>query len=503
MIVVTTKQMKFLEAEADRNGNTYEMLMEKAGKKLAEKIIEQDERNVVFLCGSGNNAGDCFVAARYLECTDKKIIIAMLFGEPKTDISLYNYNRLNNIHITQNPDEIIGILQNMEDCLVVDGVFGTGFHGELSEEIKSVFNACNDKRILAVDVPSGGNCNKCKVAVGTLKADETITFGFEKFGMTQYPLKEYCGNVTVADIGIPESYCESFDYIIEKLDIDTVKSIIPQRNPNSHKGNYGRLLTICGSETMPGACIMAVEAALKSGVGIVQAAVPKALMPVMAMRNPEAMLYPLETDENGFITSENLSNLLKLAEKSTAVLIGCGLGVTDETKKLVKELICNLKTKIILDADGINCIADSIDIIKQSLSEIIVTPHPAEMGRLCSMTTGGVQFDRLDAVLKLLEGNDNLTVALKGAGTLVAKGKRIYVNTTGNAGMAKGGSGDVLAGITASLTAQGIDVLEATGTAVFVHGLAGDKAAEKLSMQSMTATDITENLSEVFREMEK
>ncbi len=501
MIVVTPEQMKFLEAEADRNGNTYEMLMEKAGNKLAEKIIELGFKDVVFLCGSGNNAGDCFVAARYLENTDKKIIISMLCGEPKTDISLLNYNRLKNADILKNPDEIIGILQNIDDCLVVDGVFGTGFHGKLPKNIIEVFKACNNKKILAVDVPSGGNCNTGAVAYGTFKADETITFGYEKFGMAQYILKEYCGKITVADIDIPESYCESFEYIIEKIDIESVKNIIPKKSPISHKGVFGRLLTICGSETMPGACIMAVEAVLKSGVGIVQAAVPKSLMPVIATRNPEVMLIPLETDENGFITADNLDKLLHLAEQSTAVLIGCGLGVTDDTKKLVKELIGKLKTKIILDADGINCIAGSIDIIKQSLSEIIVTPHPAEMGRLCLRTTGEVQFNRLDAVFKLLEGNDNLTVALKGAGTLVAKGKKVYVNTTGNVGMAKGGSGDVLAGITASLTAQGIDVLKATKMAVFVHGLAGDKAAEILSMQSMTATDIIKNLPTVFKEI--
>ncbi len=503
MIVVTPKQMKFLEAEADRNGNSYEMLMEKAGKKLAEKITQLGFKEIVFLCGNGNNAGDCFVAARYLENSNFKLTVSLLCGQPKTDISLLNYNRLKNIHITQNPDEIIGILQNMENCLVVDGVFGTGFHGELSEEIKSVFNACMDKTVLAVDVPSGGNCNTGAIADGTLKSDETITFGFEKFGMSQYPLKSYCGNVTVADIDIPDSFCDSFDYIIKKLDIETVKSIIPERRPHSHKGNYGRLLTICGSETMPGACIMAVEAALRSGVGIVQAAVPKALMPVIAMRNPEAMLYPLETDENGFITSKNLNNLLKLAEKSTAVLIGCGLGVTDETKKLVKKLIYNLQTKIILDADGINCITDSIDIIKESLSEITITPHPAEMGRLCSKTASEVQSDRLGTALELLKSCDNLTIALKGAGTLVAGGKKVYINTTGNAGMAKGGSGDVLAGITASLTAHGISPFNAASAAVYIHGLAGDKAAEKLSMQGMTATDITKTLWEVFKEIGK
>lgn len=501
MIVVTPDQMKFLEAEANKNGNSYEMLMEKAGIKLSEKITELKYSKVFFLCGNGNNAGDCFVAARYLENSGISCILSLVCGEPKTEISLRNFKRLKNIDIIKNIDETIEALKNTDNCLVVDGIFGTGFHGELSKEIKSVFSHCIGKKILAVDVPSGGNCAAGAVSEGILHADETITFGFEKFGMTQYPLKSFCGNITVADIDIPESYCSDFEYVIKKIDIEAVKKVIPSKKPDSHKGNYGRLLTVCGSECMPGACIMAVESALKSGVGIVQAAVPRRLMPVIAARHPEVMLCSLETDSDGFITSSNIDKILDLSKNATAVLIGCGLGVTDETEKLVKQLIYKLKTKIILDADGINCIAGSIDIIKQSLSDIIVTPHPAEMGRLCLKSTAQVQSDRQGTALELAQKYENLTVVLKGAGTIIAKADKVFVNQTGNAGMAKGGSGDVLAGITASLAAQGIDTVYAAMAAVFIHGLAGDKAAEKFSMQGMTATDIIKNLPDVFKEI--
>lgn len=501
MIVVTPDQMKFLEAEADRNGNSYEMLMETAGKKLSEKIIELNYKKVIFLCGNGNNAGDCFVAARYLENSAINCVVALVCGVPKTDISKLNFKRLKNTNIIKNINETIEALKNTEDCLVVDGIFGTGFRGELPENIIDIFSECKNKKILAVDVPSGGNCKTGAVSKGILQADETITFGFEKFGMTQYPLKSFCVNITVADIDILESYCSNFEYVIKKIDTKAVKKVIPQKRPDSHKGNYGRLLTVCGSECMPGACIMAIAAALKSGVGIVQAAVPRKLMPVIAARYPEVMLYPLETDSDGFITSSNIDKILSLSENASAVLIGCGLGVTNETEKLVKQLILKLKTKIILDADGINCIAGSIDIIKQSLSDIIVTPHPVEMGRLCLKSAAQVQSDRLSTVLELSKEYENLTVVLKGAGTVIAKDDKVFVNQTGNAGMAKGGSGDVLAGITASLAAQGIDSVYATMAAVFIHGLAGDKAAEKFSMQSMTATDIIKNLPIVFKEI--
>lgn len=502
MIVVTPEQMKFLEAEADRNGNSYEDLMEKAGTGLSEQIIDMlsyPQKNILFLCGNGNNAGDCFVAARMLEDKAVTCIIALLCGEPKTEISLLNFNRLNKAEVITEHAEVISLLQSDEIDLVIDGVFGTGFHGELPENVREIFSMCEGKKILAVDVPSGGNCKTGTVADGTLKADVTITFAFKKFGMTQYPLKSYCGKTFVTDIGIPQKYSDGFDYVINVTDLEEVKSIIPERKPDSHKGDYGRLLTVCGSETMPGACIMALEAAIRCGVGLVQAAVPRSLMPVIAARIPEVMLLPLETDDDGFITFANFEKIMQASEKATAVLIGCGLGVTEQTKNLVKNLITNINCPIILDADGINCIAGCIDIIKQSKSDIIVTPHPAEMGRLCGKITAEIQSDRLSAALELTKEYENLTVVLKGAGTLTANQKRVNVEITGRPGLAKGGSGDVLAGIISSLTARGISCFDSALTGVCIHGLAGGRASSELTNESMTATDISKYLSEVFK----
>ncbi|MBQ3566021.1 MAG: NAD(P)H-hydrate dehydratase [Oscillospiraceae bacterium] len=502
MIVVTPEQMKYLEAEADRNGNSYENLMELAGKKLSEKITEMlcndKQKKVLFLCGNGNNAGDCFVAARYLENTDICCTVAMLCGTPKTDISLLNFNRMRNTEIISEHREIMNALRTEKFSLAADGVFGTGFRGELPEKICEVFAACADLKILAVDVPSGGNCKTGAVSIGTLKADETITFAFSKFGMTQYPLKSFCGKVCVADIGIHQKFTENLDCIINITDNETIKGIIPQKVPDSHKGNYGRLLTVCGSETMPGACIMSLESALKSGVGLVQAAVPESLIQVIATRLPEVMFLPLTTDSNGCITFDNFDKIIRHSKNATSVLIGCGIGVTEQTKTLVKNLIANINCPVILDADGINCIADSIDIIKQSMSDIIITPHPAEMGRLCNVPTGEIQSDRLQAALEFAKEN-NVTVVLKGAGTVIAGNNRVNVNTNGNPGMAKGGSGDVLAGIIASLKAQGISAYDSAVLGTFIHGLAGDEAASEMSMQSMTATDIIKKLSMVFK----
>ncbi|MGN0612839.1 MAG: NAD(P)H-hydrate dehydratase [Porcipelethomonas sp.] len=502
MLTVTPQQMKFLESEADRNGNSFEMLMETAGKKLAEKITEMlsgsPEKNVLFLCGSGNNAGDCFVAARYLENTDINCTAALLCGQPKTDISRLNFDRMKNTRILNGSEAVIEKIRSGGISLVADGVFGTGFHGEIPPDIAEIFSMCSGLNVLAVDVPSGGNCKTGAVSEGILNAAETVTFGFLKFGMTQYPLRTCCGKITVSDIGIPESYAESFDCVIRQTDMAFAKSVIPRKDSASHKGNFGRLLTLCGSETMPGACVMALGGALRSGAGLIQAAVPEKNAPVITASMPEVMLSFLETDDDGFVTDSNYEKITGLSKKASAVLIGCGLGVTESTKKLVKRLVCDIDCPIILDADGINCIADSIDIIKQNRSGIVITPHPAEMARLCSKSTGEIQSDRLEAAAGFAK-EYKAVVVLKGAGTVIAKPDMVYVNPSGNPGMAKGGSGDILAGIIASLAAQKIDIFDAAVLGAFVHGLAGDAAAEKLGMQSMTAADIIKNLPEEFK----
>lgn len=242
---------------------------------------------------------------------------------------------------------------------------------------------------------------------------------------------------------------------------------------------------------------MSALAAGRTGVGLLQTASTEKVLSAISQMLPESMQLPLTADENGFISADNFEKIMKVSEKATAVLIGCGIGVDENTKKLVKKLIENLNCPIILDADGINCIADSIDIIKEKKSSIILTPHPAEMGRLCGKSAAQVQSDRLGTATEFSEKYDAVTV-LKGAGTLVAYGDTVYVNQTGNPGMGKGGSGDVLSGIIASFAAQGISPAEAAALGVFVHGIAGDLAAEEKTMQCMTATDIIAMLPKAF-----
>ncbi len=245
---------------------------------------------------------------------------------------------------------------------------------------------------------------------------------------------------------------------------------------------------------------MSLEAAAKSGAGLVEAAAVKPICGQITSRLPEAMLCPLDADAEGFMGEWNYDIIMNFSKYASAVLIGCGIGMSESTKNLVKRLICDISCPIILDADGINCITDSIDIIKQNRSGIILTPHPAEMGRLCGKDTSEIQADRIGTARDFAK-KYNAVVVLKGAGTVIASPEKVFVNTTGNPGMAKGGSGDVLSGIIASLTAQGINIFDSAAAGAYIHGLAGDIAADALTMQCMTATDIIKYLPDVFRKI--
>ncbi len=507
-LFVTPKQMKMLEEESDKAGVSYEKLMENAGIALAlnlklmvrtveERDIATRQSEVIFLCGNGNNAGDCFVAARFLKKMKINSKIFLLCGEPKTELAKLNFERMNDIPVIRDEQEM---LENLKYSLIdikVDGVFGTGFHGELPENVKSIFSKCNGL-VFAADIPSGGNSKTGAIAEGTMKANLTLAFGCQKIGMAQYPLKEYCGNIKACNIEIPESVYELIDYSMTLIDDDFVKASIPNRKNDSHKGDFGRLLNVCGSMNMPGAAIMSACSATRCGVGLLTVCAPKEYVPHFASKLPEAMFLPLEVSPNGIYLEDSYNGIMRLSSKATTVLIGCGLGVDDESRNLVKKLLLNLNCPIILDADGINCISDSIDIIRQTKSEIILTPHPAEMARLCGVSTVEIQSDRLEYA-KTFAKEYNCTVVLKGAGTIIANPKEAFVSLTGNSGMSKGGSGDVLSGIIASLVAQGIN----PAVGVYIHGKAGDNAAQKYSMQSMLPTDMIDELGRIFKEYEK
>lgn len=270
------------------------------------------------------------------------------------------------------------------------------------------------------------------------------------------------------------------------------------RPDDSNKGTLGSLLCICGSYGMAGAAIMAGKAALRCGIGLLKIAVPKSIYPVCATNILESVYYPLEETSNGVISSKNTDFLLEMCEKSSAVVIGCGLSVCDDTKNLVQSVITNCEKPLVIDADALNCICNKPEILKNLKAPAIITPHPGEMARLLQSTPKTVNSSRENTAINFAKKFGVVTV-LKGAGTIIASPDgEVYINHTGNSGMATGGSGDVLSGIIGSLLAQGASPINATAAGVFLHGTIGDLAAEKLGKISMLPTDMIDMIPTAY-----
>lgn len=275
---------------------------------------------------------------------------------------------------------------------------------------------------------------------------------------------------------------------------------MPFRPDDAHKGTMGTMVNISGSYAMAGACILSSLSALKSGVGLLKTAVPKSIYPIVASQVYEAVFLPYES-KSGAVNVEFLSTALEVSESSDSVLLGCGLSLCDDSVAFVENFIRNCKTKLLIDADGINALALNINVLKDKKAETVLTPHIKEMSRLTTLSVEYILGNKIDVAVRFAKEN-SVTVVLKGKNTIVTDGEDVYINPTGNSGMAKGGSGDVLSGIIASLMAQGLSVLDASIAGVYIHGLSGDLASDELSKTSMLPRDIIDHLPQIFKALE-
>ncbi len=558
MQIVTPKQMSTIEENSEKIGVSRRQLMENAGKAIAGLIDEYcrknsaslpEESSIVFLVGKGNNGGDGYAAANILVYRGYKITVISVCGQPESELAKEMYLRLPRERITfidgyrnknveaaieaaelnyssvsdgfdiselekkQNKNPIDNILLKekkrmltVKNAIVgadvlIDCVYGTGFHGQLDINTASVFSIGTSAYCISADVPSGGNCVSGTVSNGVFKADETIVFGYIKTGMTQFPLKRFCGKITIADIGIPNEAIAAIrnERQYFRIERNHLAAFPPQRAIDSHKGIFGRVLFIGGSSSMRGAAAFASLGAFRSGVGLVTVASVGKCIDTVSVLVPEATFIELKGDDAGFIRFEpNRERLLDAMKKADSIVIGCGMGVTQDTVELTKFVAENAKCPVVIDADGINCISNDIDILVKKGADVIITPHAGEMARILGCETNFIIENRIIAAEKYAEKYD-ITVVLKGAGTIVANNRCTAVNHTGNPGMSVGGSGDILAGMIGSIIAQGCEIFDSACAGVYMHGLAGDSAAEKLGMEAMLPRDILDNLSDSFR----
>lgn len=506
MRLVTPLEMMKLEDLANQSGITYEMMMNRAGAGLAAHLAhiaaESNQQRILFLCGTGNNAGDCFVAAAHL-ANQFEVTVCLTSGVPKTRTAYAKYKTMKGVTELNDHAEILEAIKS--HSLIVDGIFGIGFRGDLSPQIQELFAAADtpDKQIIAVDIPSGGSALIGTVSPGTPHCHITVTFGAAKTGLFITPLSEHCGAILLVDIGLPDSAFDELTYPITHIDGETVRSVLPARPQNGYKGMFGKLLCVTGSRTMPGAALLSTQAALRCGVGLCTLASDPEVCRMLMMHSPEATIQPLATDANGMLTQNAIPDILRAAKNASCVLIGCGLGQSEEVRSTVRALIPQIECPIILDADGLNAVASGIDILRRAKSKVVLTPHPGEMAHLLHCTVADVQKDRITAAKRLAARLPNTVVVLKGAGTIVAVSDHASINTNGNSGMSKGGSGDILAGMIAGLAAQQIEPEHAAQIGVYLHGLAGDCAAAEFSKRAMLPSDMLHQLPVLFGEFEE
>ena len=481
MKVLTATQIKTAEDNAVQCGIfSYAQLMKTAGDTATHEIIKRYNiigKKVCVICGSGNNGGDGLVIASDLRRSGADVTLLLPMGFPITDTALNFKSGVEGIKIIED------FCGNYD--IVIDALFGIGLNrplfGKISDLIEKI-NAYNCTKI-AIDIPSGVFCDGGEV-VTAFRADLTLTFTAYKLCQLLPQTSAYCGETAVLEIGLP---IDDYAY----LTIDKPQTII--RPKNSHKGTFGTALLFCGSYGMCGAEILSARAALRSGVGIIKALVCDKNYTAFTSCVPEAVTIPVATSENGAPIVYDRT-ILSALSSSNALLIGCGLGRSDEARKLVIRTLEKTQIPTVVDADGINALQGGINIIRKMNVPVILTPHPAEMARLCDTTTEQVEANRIKFAKKFAVEN-NCILALKGTNTIVATPNgRIFFNTTGNDGLATGGSGDVLSGMIVSRLAQGYDPLTAVLNSVWIHGAVADKLAEGVHTRAILPTDIIEGL---------
>jgi NAD(P)H-hydrate epimerase len=354
------------------------------------------------------------------------------------------------------------------------------------------------RHIVAVDIPTGIDADTGAVMGTAVKADLTVTMGLLKRGLILYPGALHAGTVRVADIGIPSGAIEKENINLALLDRGSAWGVIPSRQRDAHKGDYGHLMVVGGSPGKAGAAAMAARGALRTGAGLVSVATPNAIVPIIQSQLAEAMCIPSAESIEGTLGIGAVDELLKAADAMSAVAIGPGLSTHFETVQAVRNLIQSMACPLVVDADGLNALAGHTNILKRTKAPVILTPHPGEMGRLLSIAAADVQKDRVGVASRFAR-EFNVTLVLKGAGTVVAvPDGRVFINSSGNPGMATGGTGDVLTGMIGGLLAQGFTSGQAACMGVYLHGLAGDLAAKEKGEAALIAGDLIERIPEAM-----
>jgi len=499
MKISHVNEMRNLDRQAiEEYGISQEILMENAGQAAYFTILKEfgiKDKNFVTFCGVGHNAGDGFVVTRKIYSNGGNLTVFIL-----GDSANYQGAAKQNFDIVKNLDIEIIYLNDVSLAVeklkqadaIIDAIFGTGLNRDVKSKYEDAINMINASRktVFSIDIPSGINGDTGQVMGAAVKANYTTTFGLPKIGNLLYPGFDYVGKLYVTHISFPPVMQNSDHLKIATNDTNT----IPDRNKNTHKGNYGKILFIAGSSNYLGAPYFAALSFLKAGGGLSYLATPENVSAFIGNKGSEIVFIPQKNTTSGSISLENKQQLLQLSENVDMVVIGPGLSLNTETQILVRELCAEINKPLLIDGDGITAIANDLKCIKKRKAPTILTPHLGEMVRIVGQSIEDISNDKIK-VLQNTAHELNATIVLKGAHSLIGyPDKRVFINLSGNPGMATAGSGDVLTGTIAAMFGLRFSFNDAVRMGVFLHGFAGDLVANDKGEDGLIAGDIMNSL---------
>lgn len=514
MRVLNTQQMR----EADRRtidevGIPSIVLMENAGRQAVAAMEAAFEdlptMHVGVVCGRGNNGGDGFVVARTLiqRGVETSVFlvgsVADVRGEARTNLEVLGRIGLTVVEISNAQEWELHFSEISRCDLIVDAILGTGFRGQLNGLLETVVADLNGLGvpIVAIDLPTGLSADTSQIEGEAIEASMTITLGAPKIPLILPPADTYSGDLVIADIGIPFPILDDVEGpYIELLTCERMRELVPVRTADSHKGDFGRVLVIAGSVGRTGAAHLAAIGALRSGAGLVTVATPRSCLPIVAAMAPEYMTEGLEETAAGTVDFAALDRVLDV--KADVIALGPGLGQAPGTAAFVHGLLERAGVPLILDADALNAfIGDPERLVGRDGVDVVITPHPGEMARLLNISIEAVQHDRLHHATEFASSH-RVHVVLKGHRTIIAGPEnRAFINLTGNAGMATGGTGDLLTGMIAAWFGQLLDAEAACKLAVYLHGTAGDLAEADEGDVALVAGDLAARLGDAVLEL--
>ncbi|MBI2328207.1 MAG: NAD(P)H-hydrate dehydratase [Chloroflexi bacterium] len=516
MKIVTADQMRQIDQECGNIGLPTSVLMENAGKAVAEEVRRIlgviDQQRILILVGPGNNGGDGLVAARYLHDWGAEVSLYLFGQRPAGDPNLELVRQRGLPCVEAARDENLGGLDDRlsSASVVIDALFGTGKSRPLGEIFVRVLGRVSqarerqpELRLIALDLPSGLDADSGAVDSACLYADNTITLGFPKPGLFNLPGAERAGKITIVDIGIP-SYLAA-PVTNELITSDWARSVLPRRPLGANKGSFGRVLVVAGSINYIGAAYLACSGAMRVGAGLVTLATAASLQPVLASKLTEVTYLPLPESTPGVFSPQATRLIQRELSHYDVLLLGCGLGQSQSPTRFIKSILFRLKASpcLVLDADALNTLAKTPNWWQQLADDAILTPHPGEMARLAGVSIDEVQSNRVGIARKAAQ-EWHKTIVLKGAYTvIVTPDGHSSINPIANPGLASAGTGDVLAGVIAGLLAQGLTLFEAAACGVYLHGQAGEMVRDRLGDAGMLASDLLPALPPVIKKLKE